>query len=71
MNSKSCFAPAHILLPSAQIPLEQWGCIACDQFTSDREYWQKAEAAAAGSPSIPELQAVLNAAVAAESEEAE
>ena len=41
MNSKSCFAPAHILLPSEQIPLEQWGCIACDQFTSDREYWQR------------------------------
>ena len=51
MNTKSCFAPAHILLPSEQIPLEKWGCIACDQFTSDRDYWQKAEAAAAGSPS--------------------
>lgn len=36
MNTKSCFAPAHILLPSEQIPLEKWGCIACDQFTSDR-----------------------------------
>ena len=46
MNTKSCFAPAHILLPSEQIPLEKWGCIACDQFTSDRDYWQKAEAAA-------------------------
>ena len=51
MNTKSCFAPAHILLPSEQIPLEKWGCIACDQFTSDRDYWKKAEAAAAGSPS--------------------
>jgi len=51
MNTKSCFAPAHILLPSEQIPLEKWGCIACDQFTSDRDYWQKAEVAAAGSPS--------------------
>ncbi len=54
MNTKSCFAPAHILLPSEQIPLEKWGCIACDQFTSDRDYWQKAEAAAAGSPKHPE-----------------
>ena len=55
MNTKSCFAPAHILLPSEQIPLEKWGCIACDQFTSDRDYWQKAEAAAAGSqPQHPE-----------------
>ena len=55
MNTKSCFAPAHILLPSAQIPLEKWGCIACDQFTSDRDYWQKAEAVAAGSPSTLNL----------------
>ena len=23
MNTKSCFAPAHILLPSEQIPLEK------------------------------------------------
>ena len=38
-----------------QIPLEKWGCIACDQFTSDRDYWQKAEAAAAGSPSTLNL----------------
>ncbi len=50
MNTKSCFAPAHILLPSEQIPLEKWGCIACDQFTSDRDYWQKAEAAAQAAP---------------------
>ena len=53
MNTKSCFAPAHILLPSEQIPLEKWGCIACDQFTSDRDYWQKAEAAAAGELPAP------------------
>lgn len=50
MNTTTCFAPAHILLPAEQIPLEQWGCIACDQFTSDREYWQRAKEAADGSP---------------------
>ena len=55
MNTTTCFAPAHILLPAEQIPLEQWGCIACDQFTSDRDYWKKAEAAAAGSPSTLNL----------------
>ena len=55
MNPKSCFAPAHILLPSEQIPLEQWGCIACDQFTSDREYWHRAQQAAADSPSTLNL----------------
>ena len=59
MNTKSCFAPAHILLPSEQIPLEKWGCIACDQFTSDREYWQRAKEAADGSPSTLNLMHAL------------
>ena len=45
----------HILLPSEQVPLEQWGCIACDQFTSDRSYWQRAEETAAGAPSTLNL----------------
>ena len=39
MNKTPCFSPAHILLPSEQIPVGQWGCVACDQFTSDRSYW--------------------------------
>ena len=55
MNTTTCFAPAHILLPAEQIPLKQWGCIACDQFTSDREYWQRAKEAADGSPSTLNL----------------
>ena len=50
MNKTSCFSPAHILLPSEQIPVGQWGCVACDQFTSDRSYWEKAAQAAAGGP---------------------
>ena len=55
MKPTTCFAPAHILLPSEQVPLEQWGCIACDQFTSDRSYWQRAEETAAGAPSTLNL----------------
>ena len=55
MNKTSCFSPAHILLPAEQIPLEQWGCVACDQFTSDPSYWEKAAQAAAGSPSTLNL----------------
>ena len=55
MKPTTCFAPAHILLPSEQMPLEQWGCIACDQFTSDRSYWQRAEETAAGAPSTLNL----------------
>ena len=55
MNTTTCFAPAHILLPAEQILLKQWGCIACDQFTSDRKYWQRAKEAADGSPSTLNL----------------
>jgi hypothetical protein len=38
-----------ILLPRAE--LKQWAVIACDQFTQDRAYWEKAADIAAGSPS--------------------
>ena len=55
MNKTPCFSPAHILLPSEQIPVGQWGCVACDQFTSDRSYWEKAAQAAAGGPSTLNL----------------
>lgn len=37
---KHCFLPADILLP-ANVPLERWAVIACDQFTSDPEYWKR------------------------------
>lgn len=47
----SCFVPADILLPAAGTPLDPWACIAVDQFTSQPEYWQRAEALAAGKPS--------------------
>ena len=55
MNKTPCFSPAHILLPSEQIPVGQWGCVACDQFTSDRSYWEKAAQAAAGGPRTLDL----------------
>ena len=45
MKTASCFGPAHILLPGENIPLEKWGCVACDQFTSDRAYWEQTDAA--------------------------
>ena len=46
----NAFLPADILMPKTD-HMEKWAVIACDQFTSDRDYWQKAEAVAAGSPS--------------------
>ena len=47
----NCFLPAQILLPDSSVPLDPWACIAVDQFTSQPEYWQRAEARAAGQPS--------------------
>ena len=48
---QNCFVPADILLPGAATPLDPWACIAVDQFTSQPEYWQKAEELAKGNPS--------------------
>ena len=55
MKPASCFGPAHILLPREDIPLEKWGCVACDQFTSDRAYWEQADAVVGGCPSTLRL----------------
>ena len=49
--SEACFTAADILLPAAGGPLDPWACIAVDQFTSQPEYWQRAEHLADGKPS--------------------
>lgn len=35
----NCFNPANILLPNDGIDMEKWSVIACDQFTSQADYW--------------------------------
>ena len=47
------FGPADILLPKADF--ERWACIACDQFTSQPEYWERADAIAGDTPSALRL----------------
>ncbi len=37
------FNKADILLPNDNIDLKKWSVIACDQYTSEPEYWKKAE----------------------------
>lgn len=39
MNPKIPFCSTDILLPKAGF--EKWACIACDQFTSQRDYWER------------------------------
>ena len=43
-----------ILLP-AKTDLNKWSVIACDQYTQDKEYWKRAEAATCGEPSTLNL----------------
>ena len=33
-----------LLLPSPQVNPTAWACVACDQFTSQPEYWREADA---------------------------
>ena len=58
--SKTGFSPADILLPAAG-NYETWAVVACDQFTSQPEYWERVEAKVADQPSafrliLPEAQ---------------
>ena len=48
------FYPADILLPCGA-DMKKWAVIACDQFTSQPEYWQAVEAAVGDAPSALRL----------------
>ena len=42
---KKCYQSADILLPDFnKTDAYKWAVVACDQFTSEPEYWEKAEA---------------------------
>ena len=47
------FGPAELLLPRAA--LDKWAVIACDQFTSQPDYWRRVRETAGGAPSALEL----------------
>ena len=47
--------PARILLPAPGVRPETWACEACDQYTSEPEYWEKARAFAGDAPSALRL----------------
>ncbi len=47
--------PVEILLPSRSVKPETWACIACDQYTSQPDYWEKAFAIAGDAPSALKL----------------
>ena len=49
---KKCYFAADILMPDFKsVDPQKWSVVACDQFTSEPEYWEKAEALVGDSPS--------------------
>ena len=53
---KKCYFAADILLPDLEkYSPEKWSVVACDQFTSEPEYWQDAETIVGDAPSTLEL----------------
>ena len=48
------FSPADILLPKGQ-ELTKWAVIACDQFSSEREYWERVDRMVGNAPSTLRL----------------
>ena len=52
--TKNAFYPADILLP-AGIDMTKWSVVACDQFSSERAYWERAAALVGESPSTLKL----------------
>lgn len=51
MDSHSTIKASHILLPRKGVDLNAFAVIACDQFTSNQEYWKKVDELAKGKPS--------------------
>lgn len=52
MDIKKCFKAADILLPEkGKCDLGKWAVVACDQFTSEPEYWRDAETTVGDAPS--------------------
>ncbi len=59
MNS-TAFHNADILIPNSSVDMSKWSVIACDQYTSEPEYWEQVSANVSSAPStlnliLPEL----------------
>jgi len=47
---KNIFTPTDILIPDGT-PMEKWAVIACDQFSSEKDYWERAKENVGDAPS--------------------
>src|SRR5690554_4285973 len=54
MTKKWIKAPT-VYLPSHQVDLSKWSVVACDQYTSEREYWQQVRDLVGDKPSSLDL----------------
>ncbi len=48
-------APCELLLPAPSVDLTRWACVACDQYTSQPEYWRETAALVGDAPSCLKL----------------
>jgi hypothetical protein len=55
MDQPTGFRLPHLLLPRPGIDLAKWAVIACDQYTSEPEYWQRVAAEVGDAPSTLHL----------------
>lgn len=53
MKNKNYFFPADILIPKTE--LGKWSVIACDQYTSEPEYWERVKELTGGAPSALDI----------------
>jgi len=51
----SSLKKADILVPAKGVDLTKWSVVACDQYTSQPEYWQRVEKLVGGEPSTLNL----------------
>ena len=51
MDANTCFRSPRILLPKPGIDFRKWAVIACDQYTSEPEYWRGIEREVGDAPS--------------------
>lgn len=47
--------PAELMLPAEGVDMSRWACVACDQYTSQPEYWQEAAWFVGDAPSCLKL----------------
>ncbi|MGN0664889.1 MAG: DUF1015 domain-containing protein [Huintestinicola sp.] len=56
MNPRTAFGPADILIPdTAKTDMSAWAVVACDQYTSQPDYWEDVRSITEGKPSALDL----------------